>query len=217
MHCEPPRGNGHPNRCPLRRRTSPKPAVGLRSRGTIECAAQPANNARARSPEKVRAARPVADRAAWRPKRARARGWEGSAVRGPRTAASSFGQSAARGSSSRRYASPSGPSSVAVVSRERSSTTAVPSSSGCASGASGWSSSRPWSASGRFRRTGDPGTNGWIDEQTSCTKPGRVSSAERVPPPNVSSASRTSTRLPARASVTAATRPFGPDPTTIAS
>jgi hypothetical protein len=76
---------------------------------------------------------------------------------------------------------------------------------------------RPCSASGSSRKTGEPGTKGWMDEQTSWRKPGSVSSAERVPPPKVSSASRTRTRLPARARVTAATRPFGPDPTTTAS
>src|SRR3954468_16014204 len=54
-------------------------------------------------------------------------------------------------------------------------------------------------------------------EQMSCTKPGKVSSAERLPPPIVSRASTTSTERPARASVIAAARPFGPAPTTIAS
>src|SRR2546421_7427859 len=54
-------------------------------------------------------------------------------------------------------------------------------------------------------------------EQTSCTKPGRVSSIEREPPPMVSLASRTSTERPARANVIAAASPLGPAPTTIAS
>src|SRR6266404_4285166 len=48
-------------------------------------------------------------------------------------------------------------------------------------------------------------------------KPGSVSSSERVPPPMVAAPSMTSTDLPARASVMAAARPFGPDPITIAS
>ena len=47
-------------------------------------------------------------------------------------------------------------------------------------------------------------------EQTSCTKPGSVSSAERAPPPIVSLASSTSTERPARASAIAAASPFGP-------
>ena len=54
-------------------------------------------------------------------------------------------------------------------------------------------------------------------EQTSCMKPGSVSSALRVPPPTVSDASTTSTDRPACASVTAADKPFGPPPTTTAS
>src|SRR5919106_1783254 len=53
--------------------------------------------------------------------------------------------------------------------------------------------------------------------QTSWTKPGSVSSAERTPPPIVSSASCTSTSRPARASVIAAASPFGPEPMTTAS
>src|SRR5215217_8220287 len=54
-------------------------------------------------------------------------------------------------------------------------------------------------------------------EPTSWTKPGRVSSAERAPPPTVSSASSTITERPLRASSTAAAKPFGPEPTTTAS
>src|SRR5207248_8642418 len=48
-------------------------------------------------------------------------------------------------------------------------------------------------------------------------KPGKVSSAERAPPPIVAFASQTTTEHPARASVIAAARPFGPEPTTTAS
>src|SRR5918994_357281 len=54
-------------------------------------------------------------------------------------------------------------------------------------------------------------------DPTSWTKPGRVSSAERAPPPTVSSASNTLTERPLRASSTAAANPFGPEPTTTAS
>src|SRR5690242_5988646 len=53
-------------------------------------------------------------------------------------------------------------------------------------------------------------------EQTSCVKPGSVSAADRLPPPMVSSASKTVTSRPACASVIAAARPFGPEPTTMA-
>jgi len=48
-------------------------------------------------------------------------------------------------------------------------------------------------------------------------KPGRVSSAERLPPPIVSAPSMTLTATPASARVIAAASPFGPEPTTIAS
>jgi hypothetical protein len=44
--------------------------------------------------------------------------------------------------------------------------------------------------------------------------PGRVSSAERAPPPTVSAASKTITDRPALAKVMAAANPLGPDPTT---
>ncbi len=51
---------------------------------------------------------------------------------------------------------------------------------------------------------------------TSWTKPGKVSGSDRTPPPTDSAASSTVTESPARASSTAATRPFGPAPTTTA-
>ena len=59
--------------------------------------------------------------------------------------------------------------------------------------------------------------SGCTAEQTSWTNPGRVSSAERVPPPTVSAPSTTSTERPAWARVMAAARPLGPAPTTTAS
>src|SRR5690606_37351811 len=58
---------------------------------------------------------------------------------------------------------------------------------------------------------------GWTVEQTSWTNPGSVSAVDRVPPPTVDAASNTTVRRPARAIVTAAMSPFGPDPTTTAS
>src|SRR5258705_27859 len=51
----------------------------------------------------------------------------------------------------------------------------------------------------------------------SCRNPGRVSSAVRQPPPGVSPPSITRTASPALASIMAAARPFGPEPTTRAS
>ena len=61
------------------------------------------------------------------------------------------------------------------------------------------------------------GANAWTAEQMSCTNPGSVSSADRIPPPATASASTTRTCRPASASTIAAARPFGPDPITIAS
>ena len=106
---------------------------------------------------------------------------------------------------------------AAVASSDRSSITAVPSSSGCASGAEGWIQVRPKSASGSVRKKGELTASGCTAEHTSCMKPGIVSSAERRPPPSVSCASRTTVVSPAFASVIAAARPFGPEPTTMAS
>ncbi len=51
----------------------------------------------------------------------------------------------------------------------------------------------------------------------SCRKPGSVTSSVRSPPPGRSAASSTTTFQPASASATAATSPFGPEPTTTAS
>src|SRR5262249_46518410 len=81
----------------------------------------------------------------------------------------------------------------------------------------GWINGSPCSARGSSRKKGDASAIGWIAEQTSWRNPGSVSSADRVPPPIVTAASRTSTNRPARASATAAPSPLGPDPTTIAS
>ena len=93
----------------------------------------------------------------------------------------------------------------------------MPSSNGCASAAGGSIHSTPCSASGSVRKNGEATPSGWIAEQTSWTKPGSVSSAERAPPPTVSAASMTRTESPACASAIAAASPFGPEPTTTAS
>ena len=108
------------------------------------------------------------------------------------------------------------PRLAAVPSIDRSSSTAVPSSSGCASGAGGWIHSRPCSASGNCSKQGEPAAIGCTAEQTSCTNPGSVNSADRAPPPIVSAPSYTVTAQPARASTIAAARPFGPEPITTA-
>ncbi len=70
---------------------------------------------------------------------------------------------------------------------------------------------------GRAAKKGEATASGCIAEHTSWTKPGRVSSSDRVPPPARSAASSTTTEQLARASVTAAARPLGPAPTTTAS
>jgi hypothetical protein len=76
---------------------------------------------------------------------------------------------------------------------------------------------RPDRSRGRVVKNGEAAASGWTAEQTSCKKPGSVSSAERAPPPIVAFASQTKTEQPARASVIAAARPFGPEPTMTAS
>jgi hypothetical protein len=63
---------------------------------------------------------------------------------------------------------------------------AVPSSSGCAVGASGCTQAM---GNSRSRKSGESRPSGWIAEQTSCMKPGSVRSSERMPPPIVAAAS----------------------------
>ena len=214
--CEPPRATGQPTACPVSISTSATAPVGEASRRSIECAAFPAISARARGPSK-RFASPSAERSPSSPKRDSASGCRVGRS-GPRMAGRSLSASRTSGSMSLRYASPSAPPiDAAVTSIERSNATAVPSSSGCASASSGWTSSSPCSASGSSRRNGEASGCGWTAEQMSWTKPGSVSSAERDPPPIVSAASSTRTERPARARAMAAASPFGPAPTTTAS
>ena len=58
---------------------------------------------------------------------------------------------------------------------------------------------------------------GCTAEQTSCRKPGFVSSFVRIPPPMVSAASITNVFHPSRAKAIAALRPLGPEPMMTAS
>src|SRR5690606_1047921 len=58
---------------------------------------------------------------------------------------------------------------------------------------------------------------GWMAEQTSCLKPGRVNALVRVPPPIVSAPSTIKVESPCCCSVIAAANPFGPEPTIMAS
>ena len=62
----------------------------------------------------------------------------------------------------------------------------------------------------------EPTAIGWNAEQWSCSRPGRMASLERAPPPISSAASSTVTCTPSRARATAAASPLGPPPTTIA-
>ena len=82
---------------------------------------------------------------------------------GPSTDSNSSGR--ANGAISRRYACPSSPSAAAVAATDRDTITAVPSSSGCASGASGCTSS----GSGNSRRNGEASASAWTVEQRSWT------------------------------------------------
>ncbi len=102
---------------------SPKPALGRRSNGSIECAAFPAKNARARSVEKTRrasasaldnASRSARSDAPAPSSRARRSGARGSSGNGPSRSGSTERQPSASGPTSRRYAAPSAPSEAAV-------------------------------------------------------------------------------------------------------
>src|SRR5262249_58529723 len=64
---------------------------------------------------------------------------------------------------------------------------------------------------------GGPGGGGCPAEPVSCRTRGSARGGVRPPPPAVPLASYTTTSRPAWASVTAAVRPFGPEPMTIAS
>ena len=93
----------------------------------------------------------------------------------------------------------------------------MPPSSGWARSTSGQHHSSPWRSSERLEQNGEPTAIGCTAEQSSCSKPGRVSSLVRAPPPIVAAASSTVTSTPRAASAAAQARPLGPEPTTIAS
>ena len=79
------------------------------------------------------------------------------------------------------------PSPAAVASSERSRMAAEPSSSGCARGEEDGPTRGRTARSGSVRKNGEVSASGWTAEQTSWVKPGRVSSADRRPPPIVAS------------------------------
>jgi hypothetical protein len=122
----------------------------------------------------------------------------------------------ASGSNSRRHRSPSDPRRSTVDDSDRVRTAARPPSNGCARSMTGQLQRSPYFSRFSARRTGEAAPVGWNAEHSSCSRPGTVSCALRAPPPIRSAASITVTATPAWASVTAPTRPFGPEPTTTA-
>src|SRR5580658_10335571 len=109
------------------------------------------------------------------------------------------------------------PRRAAVSGTERDAIAARPPSRGWANSTSGRPNVTPRAARSKRRKNDDASASGCDAEQTSCQKPGSVSSSVRQPPPIVGAPSITCTRNPAAAIVTAAARPFGPLPTITAS
>src|SRR5262249_56940184 len=105
----------------------------------------------------------------------------------------------------------------AVSSTEPVTYAARPPSSGWANATLGVRSVAPSAARSTPWKNGEAAASGCTAEHTSCWKPGSVSSCVRQPPPGVGAPSITCTASPARASITAAASPFGPEPTTIPS
>src|SRR5204863_1046551 len=160
-------------------------------------------------------ARRAAGSEAASPKRTGRTGWVGGCRNGRMMSASRTSKDLEGPPKTRRQAAPSRPRAAAVSSTDWSIVPALPSSSGCAQSTSGQRHSRPCRSSASERRNGEPTAIGWTAEQRSCTSPGTVSSPLRAPPPMSSSASRTVTSRPSRASATAAASPLGPAPTTL--
>ena len=141
----------------------------------------------------------------------------GTRSRGPMMSSDSASKLADVLPNRRRHRAPSAPCiPSAVASTERYSTPALPPSSGWTQSISGRRQDRPYRSRPSPARNCEPTAIGWIAEQWSCSRPGMIASLVRVPPPMSSAASRTVTWRPALARATAAARPFGPAPTTIA-
>ena len=196
--------------------TSATAAVGDWSSGSIECAAFPAISARARGPSKRRASA-CAERRPRRPKRDSASGWRGGPQRPEDRAAAASPRRAPAGRTSLRYAC----AVRAAESRARSprssgrSATAVPSSSGCASGSAGLDQLEPvlgqrQLAQERRRQRGRvDGRADVVDEAGQRQLRRAAAAADRLRAPRAPRTER-----PARARAIAAARPFGPAPTT---
>ena len=196
IRCEPPRASGQPNACAISPRTSPAAAlIGLVS-GIMECAShtgeQPSSPLGLEPPigQAVRGAQPR----------------EPESRRGERMPRSSQGpeqvaDDRVRGAGERPH-QPAIALRIGSQALRRRLDGALQDRRGAVVERVGergrrMDSSSPCSARGSSRRNGDPSAIGCIAEQTSWTKPGRVSSAERIPPPIVSFASSTSTDRPA--------------------
>ncbi len=212
----PPRTTGQPPACALTLRNSPNAAVTGASSGSIACEHSPAMRAFPSGVEK-RLAKCTADGRPLRPNRAIVRGLRGGDRSGASTDAARPSESLTSAVNRRRYVGPSTPSDAAVCSTDPSTLAAAPPSNGWAIATSGFNSVTASRTSGNARKNGEIATIDWMVEQTSCRKPGSVSSSVRHPPPGVEAPSKTSTESPACASVRAAASPFGPDPTMIAS
>ena len=186
--CEPPRATGHPTACAEHREQQTEAARSAARRAADRVRGHARRTAPApRSVAEAPRPRPRPSAAPARPKRASANGWRGSRERPE--------QGRRSGVASRRRAAPSAcgrPRRPRPEGRRPSPSPSAPARppsrrrAGGRAAIVGCTSSTPISASGRVRKNGDAGASGWTAEQTSCTKPGSVSSAERAPPPTVS-------------------------------
>ena len=110
---DPPRATGQPQACARVNSTSPKAPVPPPLRGCIECAADPASNARARSPLNAIRASARAENTPASPNRAASSGARGQRTSGPSSTSLSRSQPCANGPISDSYARASSPSPAA--------------------------------------------------------------------------------------------------------
>ena len=101
-------------------------------------------------------AKAMAEGNATSPKRAISKGCPVNKWTGRITSGASSSQCSANGPIRRATLCHPRPSAASAAPRSRSSITAVPSSSGCASGAGGWIHSKPWSRKGGKRKMASP-------------------------------------------------------------
>ena len=189
MRCAPPRGNGQPPVCAHTPSTSPTAALSgdlERQRGMRGHSGKQGARAMARE-SAIRPAPRRANRRHAEPRQQQRMARH--AERGQHVVAQArpgVGERLEQRPPGFAVAVPDWPRSRSI---ERSSRTAVPSSSGCASGASGWTHSRPCAASGNCSKHGEHTARGCTAEQISWTNPGSVNSADRAPPPIVAAPS----------------------------